>query len=511
MAKFSQNNPPIRVLMLDVKAAGFTLSNFPWSAHDAFFKSIGAHVEWRHAPSMNAGDQVYSDHWDLIVIPWIGDITSQYSFLKVQLALFVDTGIPIWYAQCYLAAGVNAQPTTGITVVNAAGKFTSTGLINWEDRMGGQVTFYGDAPTIAGASTVTTHATDLDNDAVMLWSNPVEGHPALFMTAYSSQTSTLAKPWLGAQWMVDQCPTAARKAQLLGHLRKRHLSIRFDMGGLNNDEVSRANGDLDTAYDSLNSYGVKGISLAFLWGAGGSFGTLPDTANSAVANWFLVRDRSNGGLFRCMNHETDIVDGTTFTPNERCTTDSINPDGFKNAANAYETHCDQLTAFGFQLGDNGYGGGDPNVQNGNDMNNPSAHFLSGSDGIYDTDGFYGGYDVAGLWVSGDEDYPTGLTPQASIRHSITWAKGTTLLGYSEDTMTSSNLTNMAVTWNADINRCLINGGGIYYHGGVTNFTLPDHVTELGQLRTSCPDIIEIGDWPAMLADLKHGISVWFDG
>ena len=508
MAKFSQDNPPIRVLMVDAHITGFDLSKFPYTVHDAFFKSIGAHVEWIRPYDITANSQILQDDWDLMVIPWAGNATAQYSTLKALLPSFIGSNFPIWYGQTFNAAGASAQPTTGITAVNSVGKFTSTGLINWEGRQAGQVTFYGEAPTIAGAANVTTHATDLVNDAVMLWSNDVEGHPSLFMSAYNSQDGTIAKPWLGAQWMIDQCPTEERKAQIIAHINKRHILLRIDALGDNNSQTSVANGDLDIVYNALKDYGVNEVWLAALWSSGGTLGNKPDYNYPEAVAWFLARDKSKGGLFRCMQHETDIVNGISYTPDERCTTDGINPDGFKNADTIYRAHCDMLTDMGFELGSDGYGKGNPNVQNANDMNNPSAHFLTGNTGVYDTDGFYGGFGNH-LWLSGDEDYPTGLTPQTNIKGSIVWAEGQTLLGYSQDSIVNSSVTDMPVLWNIDVCRCLINGGGLYYHTGAS-FDLPNHVSEYGQLHTSCPDIIANSTWEEMLVSLKKGTGVFFD-
>ena len=508
MAKFSQDNPPIRVLMIDAHATGFNLEQFPWQANFAFFKSLGCHVEWANAYDISDGDQVFQDEWDLIVVPWIGNTVAQYSNLKTQLAKFVSL-CPVWYAQVQNAASGTAQPTTGVTALNATGEYRTDGLENWEGRQAGSVSFYGDAPTIAGAASVTIHARDTANDAVMLWSNTVESHPCLFMAAYNSQSGTIAKPWLGAQWMIDQCPDATRKAQIKAKIKKRYCLLRWDALGKSIDNDTYTSGHFQTAYDTLASYGVTEIWLAAYWASAGSLLNLPDTAYPDVANWFVARDKSNGGLFRCMNHETDIVNGTAYTPDERCTTDSVSADNFKAAATTYEAHCDQLTDFGFELGTDGYGKGIPNIQDGNDMNNPAAAFLTGSAGVYDTDGFYGGYG-AYLWVSGQEDYPTGVTPQASIRHSIKWGEKNTLIGYSQDTFTSVDALDMSVHWNVDVLRCFINGGGIYYHGGATSFFLHDHADEFGQLFTSCPDILASGPFEDMAESLEAGTGVWFD-
>lgn len=507
MAKFSKENTPAKVLILDAKSGGSTKSEFNYSACLNFFKSLGCHVQEDNQYTLSASDQVFRDDWDLICIPDFGAASDEYTQFTTVLGLFDKADIPVFIANNLSIGGSGSARTfTGVTAYDATSqKVTATGIENWEGRMPGNVSFYAH-PATAWDSTVTPHLRDA-SDNLCMFSKSLDSHNMLIQVGYNSFTATVAKPWYGAQWMIDQCPDADRKKQIKNYIKKRYVLMRWDMLGTANDASGVSSGNLLSAYNTLVSYGVSEIWLAALWQSGGNLDNTPDYLRPDTTAWFLARDQSKGGKFRCMNHETDIVDGTGYTPNERCTTDAVSADNFKNAANVYETHCTQLADYGFKL--ENFGKGLPNVQNGNDMNNPSAHFLTGSTGIYDTDGFYGGYEVAALWIT-DEGYPSGVSDQVSIRSSIRWGEGRTILGYSCDGIDDSSATELPTIWNADIVRCAINGGGIYYHAG-SNFYLHEHADEYGQLFTTCPDIMASGPWEDMLDGLKNNVGIWFDG
>ena len=88
-----------------------------------------------------------------------------------------------------------------------------------------------------------------------------------------------------------------------------------------------------------------------------------------------------------------------------------------------------------------------------------------------------------------------------------------MLSYSQDAIDPASATAIPTNWNADIVRCFINGGGIYYHPLSTTgtFYFAQYVDEFGQLFTSCPDILDSGTWEEMLVELKRGNGIWFDG
>jgi len=348
----------------------------------------------------------------------------------------------------------------------------------------------------------------------MMWSKTVSSHPILMMTAHNSYTNSFwTKPWYGSQWMIDQCPDATRKQQIKDKIRKRYCLLRWD--GLANTDMrtSYTEGTLQSAYSTLQTYGVQEIWLATIWSSATSADTPLTVASAAganVANWFLANAETAVGSgttkFRIMNHETDVVDGIrtydTSYP-ELCTTDKSAFDAFKGADYCYRLHCDQLTDMGFVVGNDGYGSGYPNVQNGNDMNNPSAKFLGDTDKVFDTDGWFGGFGNH-LWLAKSETYPSTITGAVNVRSSWNWYGARTLLAFSTDGLDSTSTTEFPITLNSYFLMSFIYGGGVYVHGGTTNFYLHQWAEQYGSLFTACPDVLASGPWEDMLADLKLG-------
>jgi len=514
MAKSSLTSPQPRVLILDPVSGGFTKTGLNYASTVAFYRSCNCHVEEANTYVVNATDTIFDDDWDLIVVVHIGSTVAQYTQLNTVLGYFRDTSIPVFIEGSTSVNHATAQPVTGITGKSALGKFTATELENWESRQSGLITFYAEAPTTDDGS-ITKHASNSSN--TMLWSKTVNSHPTLQMCGYSNSAQGENRPWLGAQWMVDQQSDITRKQQLKDNIRKRYCLLRFDGLGDTVTNDSYVAGHLDTIYASLLNFGVKEVWLATIWTAANS-SDLPATDFPAPVAWYAARSENSvgdGELFRVFNHETDVVDGIrTFDGNtEGCTSDGAAFDQFKSASYSYKLQCDQLTDAGFIIGTDGYGKDYPNVQNANNMNNPSAKFLSGSDGIYDTDGFYGGFGTH-LWVNSETDtYPTGETNAVIIPHSILWYEGRTLDASSQDATNPGGTVGVARTFSAACLKMFINGGCVYYHGNTTTGLgyFADYSDEYGQMFTTCPDILSSGTFEDMLADLKLGTGIWFEG
>ena len=178
-------------------------------------------------------------------------------------------------------------------------------------------------------------------------------------TAPNSTTSSMKfwKPWLAAQWMCDLDATKKTK------LRPMYFLLRYD----GYDDFTQTN--MDTVYAAAQTYGLQEWWLAATWS--GTLGSVSLTKHA----WLLARKEQSGGLFRAMNHLTDLVDATTGGAGSKCTSDGVAFDLFGDCKHHIPGHCDQMTAAGWQLGSDGYGRGYPNVQNSNDMNNPTAKYL----------------------------------------------------------------------------------------------------------------------------------------
>ena len=509
--RYDISNPPPRVLLLDAPAAGTPQPNFNYGACAAFFRSLGCIVAEYNQNDISAGHQVCRDDWDLVCYPNI-TITAEGSTMQSVLALFDKT--PPTYLANMLNGGASgaARAITGIDSTGSTGDVVTTGLINWQNRKSKRVTFYS-TPATGVQPDVTVHAQD-DAGNMALISRAISGSNTLMQVGYNSTNSTIVKPWLGAQWMIDNA-SPARAQQIRSWIKKRRCLLRIDGLSDTNSMNAYNEGNLQVIYDSLLEHGVKECWVAAIWGVASSADTL-DKSNKAVLDWYKARAETavgEGGLFRITNHEIDVYNGTvTIDGNaEACSSDGKLFDQFRSADYAYRWGCDQLTAYGFILGTDGYGRDYPHVQDGNDMGNPSAKFLGSNTGIYDTDSFYGGFGCH-LMLSGDEGYPTPEATKISIHGSMRWYDAQTVLMYSEDAINPASAANVSVTWNADIVRALINGGGIYYHpSDVSNSKyFSQYVDEYGQLFTSCPDVLDSGMWEDMLLDLKRGNGVFFD-
>ena len=154
-----------------------------------------------------------------------------------------------------------------------------------------------------------------------------------------------------------------RFEESLAKIRPMYFLIRYD----GYDDFTQAN--MDTIYSAAQTHALTEIWLAATWS--GALGSVSATKH----NWLLARKETSGGLFRAMNHLSDLVDGTTGGTGSKCTSDGVAFDLFGAANTVYRGHCDQMTAAGWKVGSDGYGMGYPNVQNSNDMNNPAAKFL----------------------------------------------------------------------------------------------------------------------------------------
>jgi hypothetical protein len=319
------------------------------------------------------------------------------------------------------------------------------------------------------------------------------------------------KPWLGFQWMCDQQETTALNNAVKAKINKAHLLFRLDGLDISSTGMVAAYnaGTLDTVYNKFVSAGLKEIWCAAYWNDGAE----PGDTDADTANWFLNHSESNGGIIRVINHYTDVVDDT-FSNGDACTSDGTSFDQFTAAGIRYETDCDLLTAYGFTIGSDGYGKGYPNVQNSNNMNNPSAAFLADGWSEYDdtTGKNYGRYGCH-LWLSSDDSYPTsGETPATTKTYSHNWNGGQTLTVASGDGINteSGQDANVALAWNQLILRQLIYGGGIYYHGTQLTSRFLPVVDEYTQLFTTCPDVLSSGTWEQMLVELKRGSGILFD-
>ena len=445
-------------------------------------------------PSVNDSSK-YTEDWDLIIVPWVPTSAVYYTALNAALALFTDTTIPV-FCQPSMTT-VTGSAVTGVATVTAANAdyVCSSGLQNWQGRTAGRITFYGRPAVTFSGSDHTIHAQDASGN-VPLWSRTVQGHPTLFHTTHTSGNgapSTQIKAWLAYQWMVDQQSTEAKKAALRRKIHKAQMTMRWDVGNIAAMRTSYGNGNADIVYDSAINFGVKSIQVAWT-------SDQDDDADAALLQWFLDRRLSTGqGILEFHNHQTDMVDGA----GELCSSDGQLFDEFEQADTAYRAKCDILTGLGFQIGTDGYGRGLPCTQNTNLMNNPTAKFLG--------DEAYGGFGGIGadLWLLYTNTYPSSEETPATRKVLSHWWNGArTLISFNHDNLDAATASEVSLTFNADINRCFIYGGGFYLHGaGIDNFA--GFADEYGQIFSTCPDVCGSGPYSALRKQLLRGLSHYY--
>jgi hypothetical protein len=477
---------PRKVVIVDPNSTPMALTDRSVKWVRRFFESLGFDVDYM-TPSYGAGNAAYSEGYKLIIVPYVKALLASYQALETMLSRF-DASIPVFVMQCY-QPNLASSITNVSAVSGTAANVVTTGITNWNSRTSNRCTFYGDFPTTMTGSGYTVHATNGTN--VCMWSNIVSGHATLWIGAQNSSTSPTAtnkpyKPWLGAQWMIDKLPSAKTG------MRKRYLQLWWDGYDDANMLSAYTNGHMDTVYNSAVSHGIDEIWLAATWS-----GTAGVTNNPAISSWLVARGEHNDGLFRCSNHLTDLVDGTTGSAGSICSSDGQLFDQFSTALTTYQGHCDQLTALGWELGTDGYGAGYPNVQHANACNNPTVKFLSerGVNGI------------RLLATTSYPNLPASVEAVKTLRfNSQNWNGVQTIISYSADTFDAiSNTAFAGQTINAAALDCLTMGGALYWHGnGLTVFA--PWCDELHQIYSTCPDVVTSGPWENMLIDLKKGVG-----
>lgn len=515
MAIFSNDNDSQpRVLILDCHSTVLAqnVNAILWTR--ALAMRLGCYVEAWHTSTIT--DKVYSAAagWDLIIVPFLGTSTG-YTNFTTALSKFEDSTIPVYVIGVYALTShlAAATPATGLTTVaagsSATDRVSTEGMKNWQSRLAGRVTYYCQ-PYTGWDSTVTEHVESTANELLM-WSKIVSNHPCLFSATNStanSTSTTLPKCYPAFQWMCDQQGTVEKNAAVKAKVNKAHLLMRWDIGQLVEEKNAYDAGYLQTTYAALTPY-MSEIHLAMQGWTPGVFpratSTYPD-----LAAWLLERDSGNGGMFMAHNHETDVYDDAS----DKCSSDHVAFDQFDTAGIAYELGCDDLTSYGFTLGTDGYGRDWPNVQNGNDMDNPSAMFLGGGDNPYSvwdagTEKWYGGYGCH-IWLVSTENYPTlPSTVQGNINHSFLWNGSQVIFSDTADSWDVSTSLEISGNWNTAMHRMLILGGGIYYHAdALANTHLGGYATEFGQLYTCFPDVIT-DEWEGMVESQAHGIGMLF--
>jgi hypothetical protein len=361
---------------------------------------------------------------------------------------------------------------------------TTKCLVNsWFGRTATRLTFYGEAATSLGAGAAAIFTDDGTN--ISGWRFDIGAHPTLWIAGSLSSVNAgtmLYKPWLGLQWMADMQPSRARELTIKRNLRRAPVVLRYDGLDDANSVTSYGTGDpadpLPALYAKAIAAGLPEIYMAAL-GAGGV--TDPGASDATVAAWFAARDRSAGGLFRAVNHHTDIVDAGG---GKACTTDGVTLDNEANATTEYRRVCDIITALGFQLGTDGYCAGEFVVQNGNDMNSPAAELLAK----------WGCY----LSLARSEQYPNGTIgpPTATFypysNASHVWNGARYCVSESIDGLADSANT-VSLTANQAILRVAMLGGFVYVHGG-TNLSNAgagpiQWIEEMMEMHRICPHVI----------------------
>ena len=478
----------LRVLILDPNssALGDTDRCVKWTW--AFWTRLGGVCQLIKATTPSTA-AVFTQSWDIIVVPWVRNVAGNYTTLQTMLGYFTDTSIPV-YVQAASDPSLSSA-ITNVTALNAAAdaNYQSSGIKNWSGRTSTRESFYSKPATLASMTgTYTVHADDGTN--CFMWSNTVSGHPVLWQvgitgTAPNSTTNSMKfwKPWLAAQWMCDLDVTKKTK------LRPMYYLLRYD----GYDDFTQAN--MDTIYAAAQTYGLTEWWLAATWS--GTLGSVNPTKHA----WLLAREEQSGGLFRAMNHLTDLVDATTGGTGAKCTSDGVAFDLFATANTTYRGHCDQMTAAGWKLGSDGYGRGYPNVQNSNDMNNPAAKFLGEVVQAGALWLFANGSTAAKLYPSA----PAGATAgQYNANWSRCWNGAWTIYGISIDSLDPASAVNYARIFNSAFLEGLVWGGGAYFHESGSTFFANGGCLEMFGRYSTCPDVVKSGPFESMLTQQKLG-------
>lgn len=450
-----------------------------------FFNRIGVELTW--ADSTSVDESILGDDYDFVIIPASDNITT----LNIPSVLdnVKSKTIPVLVVAYQTQLASNT--VTGVQSADTSVATRNMTMINWQGRTAvGTIPFYGEMPTSLDTTAARNPEiyTD-DGTGFMAWRYDIDDHPTFWMSTYGSVTTTasaLHNWWLGVQWMIDKGFIEA------SDIIKAHCLLRYD--GFNiasTDVVAFNDGSLDTFYDKCVAGGIHELWCAAIHGSAAI-----DTS-TGVDKWWYDR-RENGtppGIVRFMNHETQIGNGKA----DACTSDGTAMDQFIAAGIAYVADCKILTDAGFKLGSDGLGRDYPHVQNGNDMDNPSAAFIADGYRVYDatTKQWYGSYGCY-PWIVQTETYPTGDSAGSKFHPSFNWAGMNTLLVYNGDL-----LTNEIVFLNA-LSMSLSCGGGIYIHAANLANANTLYVDALASNQAYSPDVVGTGPFEDLIARNKAG-------
>lgn len=515
MAQFStDNNDRARVLILDSKS-GSAMAPGTNYALDICIAACHRHdCYWEHAYIGTTGeltDKQYHDEWDMILVPYIDDAANgETTNVSTVVQKMRDTTIPV-----AIMSVVGPGRNSTVDVVTGADTDSSVQAIrcttfDWEGRDLDAMYFYGEhAVTLkSGGRSIASDGTNSG-----AWQYDIGTHPTLWISGYSSTPTNknIFKPWLCFQWMCDQQSTDAKNVAVRAKVRPSYSLFRLDAFDNNDAKTAYDDGSLADFYDTMS--GLHEIWLA----AYGQGDTDPGSTYSDVAQWFADRNERAGGKFRAMNHHTDVVDNTGGT-GPACTSDGTSFDQFDTAGAEYERICDVFEdTWNMKIGEDGYGKGYPNVQNGNDMNNPAALFLGGGDSPYrvwdsSNSKWRGGYGCH-LMIEESESYPTSAeTPAQRMIYSRNWNGGQTItitndLDGANGVYTAHDDATSVQRGAININLALTMGylycGGFYIHAPKCS-SVALYGDALVSYFNACPHVWKSGPWEDMLEELKRG-------
>ncbi len=505
MKIFNDADKRAKVLVLDTNATPLTTSaNPPLKIALAACQRMGCLYD--HVNYADITDEHYSTDYDMILVPVITNADTGFTNLQAAAGKFHNTTIPIAVMGAAGPAGTGTrQGITGALTDAAASAVLCNTFTNWQGRTIGGLAVYGEHALTLNSS---AKAVASDGTNISVWQFNIGSHPTLWIAGYTSShtNSSVHHPWLCFQWMIDQV-SSTRKSEILTSFIKSYCLLRMDGFDSNNDQTAYDSGALQAWYSACQSAQLKEIWQSCV----GQGAANPGATNPTVAQWYAVRNENKGGLFRAMNHHTDVVDNTGGT-GPAASTDGAAFDNYIAAGRAYEADCDILTGtFGMKLGSDGYGKGYPIVMNGNDMNNPAAMFLSGDKSAYrvydSTDGkYYGGYGCH-LMLEESETYPNGSLAstesiKVNLRNHEQWYDGYTIPFVNDlDTAWSSANTG-AITYNGGMIKAFLYSSGVYIHPlQADDFT--NYAPHYGGIFQMCPDVFSSGTWEDLLASIPN--------
>lgn len=497
MAKRDPNYPRRRALILDCNTTALLDTNPPLYLAVGDCQRLGCYWEYAHSTGTSlksaiSDKQLHGD-WDLIYVP-ILDSATAYTNLNTILAK-IDASIPVAVVQARGPAATATEQGVSGAATDATAVAAIATTFDWA-HPAWRMTFHGEHLLTFTAAALANGAKKLATDGTNtpMWRNDVQGHPTLWIAGYASSlsNSSIHKPWLAFQWMMDQKSRSAK-------LDKSCCVMRIDSV----DEALGAPawdaGYTQALYEKALLRGHPEILLAIA-GLGDPGANRPD-----VMAWFAARDRSKGGLFNASNHHVDVTQGAF-----NCSSDNVQFDQFVAAGREYERVCDILTGFGFRIGEyDGYGKDSWHINISNRITNPSSMFLAGGENpsrTWDaTDGkYYGGYGLAALCIREDLTYPSaGATPAVNMRYSRDWNGARTLAFSATLDSLAGSAADIAVTACQVWNKCLLYGGGFYLHGSRYDDWL-GYDDEYYTLLSSCPDVWVGGPFSEVLKTLKRG-------